>query len=169
MSCCCNKRRLKDIRHRSSGRPGHHRLFPHHNRSGIDLNLTICLRTALLYFSIQSSHLQAMISRLHITMRLLLQPCLRTLLLIAGKVLKILLLLLVLLDSKLLPVDRQVEDIIRYQMNILPSNYLSPRTVDYGLVLPRYFQRLESRLQSSSHYSNHYTIQPTGLRHTSPA
>lgn len=123
MSYCYNKKRLKGDRHRSLGRPGHHHLFPRLSRRfGIDLILTTCLRTVLLTFSIQSSHLQAMISRLHTIMLLLPQPCLRTIPLIAGKVLKILLLVLVLLDNKRLPMDRRVEDIIRYQMNILPSN-----------------------------------------------
>lgn len=80
------------------------------NRSfGVDLNLTACLRTVLLCFSIRSSHLQATISRLRIIMLLLLLPCLRLMRLIAGKVLKILLLVLVLLDSKRLPADRRVE------------------------------------------------------------
>lgn len=125
MSYCYNKRRLKGDRHRSSGRLGHHHLFPHLNRrSGIDLILTTCLRTVPLTSSIQCSHLQAMIFRLHTIMLLLPRPCLRTIPLIAGKVLKILLLVLVLLDSKRLLVDKQDEDTIRYQMNILPSNYL---------------------------------------------
>lgn len=123
MSYCYNKKRLKGDHYRSSGRPGHHHLFPRLNRRfGIDLILTTCLRTVLLTFSIQCSHLQAMISRLHITVLLLPRPCLRTIPLSAGKVLKILLLVLVLLDSKRLPVDKQDEDTIRYQMNILPSN-----------------------------------------------
>jgi hypothetical protein len=69
-----------------------------------------------------------MISRLHTIMLLLLQPCLRTIPLIAGKVHKILLLGLVLLDSKRLPSDKQDEDIIQYKMNILLPTCLWPQT-----------------------------------------
>jgi hypothetical protein len=153
MSYCYNKRRLKGDRHRNSGRPGHHHLFSRLSRRfGIDLILTTCLRTVPPTSSIQCSHLQAMISRLHTIMLLLPRPCLRTIPLIAGKLLKILLLVLVLLDSKRLPVDKQDEDTIRYQMNILSSNLIAlgcePSITTLALL--RSLGSLKSQLHSSS-------------------